>query len=83
VFRVGIMPVFLFSGTFFPIDLLPAAVQPLAWVSPLFHGVELARHASTADPHWIADGAHVAILLGMVAVAARWGRRGFERRLAS
>jgi lipooligosaccharide transport system permease protein len=83
VFRLGIMPVFLLSGTFFPIDQLPAALQPVAWLSPLFHGVELARHAATADPHWFADGAHAAILLLVIVAAARWGRRGFERRLAS
>ena len=33
----------LFSGTFFPVDRLPAWVQPIAWVSPLWHGTELAR----------------------------------------
>jgi lipooligosaccharide transport system permease protein len=83
VFRIGIMPVFLFSGTFFPVDLLPAGVRPVAWLSPLFHGVELARHAATADPHWPADLVHVLVLVGVVAVGAAWGRRGFERRLTA
>ena len=36
-------PLFLFSGTFFPIDQLPDGVQSLAWLSPLWHGVELCR----------------------------------------
>jgi lipooligosaccharide transport system permease protein len=43
IFRFGITPLFLFSGTFYPIDSLPAFVQPLAWVTPLYHGVALAR----------------------------------------
>jgi lipooligosaccharide transport system permease protein len=83
VFRLGIMPVFLFSGTFFPVSLLPAALRPVAWCSPLFHGVELARHAATADPHWLADAGHVAALLAVIALGAVWGRRGYERRLAA
>ena len=37
------MPLFLFSGTFFPISQLPDWLQPVAWVTPLWHGVELCR----------------------------------------
>jgi lipooligosaccharide transport system permease protein len=43
IFRFGITPLFLFSGTFYPIESLPAIVQPLAWITPLYHGVVLAR----------------------------------------
>ena len=43
IFRFGITPLFLFSGTFYPIESLPAFVQPLAWITPLYHGVVLAR----------------------------------------
>ena len=43
IFRFLIVPMFLFSGTFFPISNLPAAIQPIAWLSPLWHGVELSR----------------------------------------
>jgi lipooligosaccharide transport system permease protein len=43
LFRFGITPMFLFSGTFFPIDRLPPLVQPLAWITPLWHGVALTR----------------------------------------
>ena len=43
VYRFGITPLFLFSGTFFPIDQLPGGLQPLAFVSPLWHGVDLTR----------------------------------------
>jgi hypothetical protein len=35
-----------FSGTFFPISQLPRAIQPLAWISPLWHGTEPARGAA-------------------------------------
>jgi lipooligosaccharide transport system permease protein len=43
LFRFGIMPMFLFSGTFFPITQLPGWMQPVAYVTPLWHGVELTR----------------------------------------
>lgn len=43
IFRFGITPLFLFSGTFFPIESLPSALQPIAWLSPLWHGVDLSR----------------------------------------
>jgi lipooligosaccharide transport system permease protein len=46
IWRFGITPLFLFSGTFFPIDQLPDAVRWLAWIFPLWHGVDLARSLS-------------------------------------
>lgn len=42
-FTLFITPLFLFSGIFFPIDNLPAAIRPIAWFTPLHHGVELLR----------------------------------------
>jgi lipooligosaccharide transport system permease protein len=41
--RFVIVPMFMFSGTFFPIDELPGALEPIAYVTPLWHGVDLAR----------------------------------------
>jgi lipooligosaccharide transport system permease protein len=75
------MPLFLFSGTFFPVSTLPAALRPLAWLSPLWHGVELARAATTAQVSWGADAAHVLVLLGCVAAGTWWARRTFTARL--
>ncbi|HEX5696063.1 MAG TPA: ABC transporter permease, partial [Acidimicrobiia bacterium] len=43
LFRFGIIPLFLFSGTFFPISQLPEFLQRVAYATPLFHGVELVR----------------------------------------
>ena len=42
-FRFVVIPMFLFSGVFFPITNLPGWLQPVALVTPMFHGVELAR----------------------------------------
>jgi lipooligosaccharide transport system permease protein len=46
VFRFGITPLFLFSGTFYPVESLPTFLQPLAWITPLWHGVSLTRGLS-------------------------------------
>jgi lipooligosaccharide transport system permease protein len=70
IWRFGITPLFLFSGTFFPIDRLPEAIRPLAWLLPLWHGVDLARALALGsignDP--VLHLAHVAIL-AVIAVA--------------
>jgi lipooligosaccharide transport system permease protein len=42
-FNLVIVPLFLFSGIFFPIEQLPGWAQALAWLTPLHHGVELSR----------------------------------------
>lgn len=42
-FRFIVIPMFLFSGAFFPISQLPGWLQPAAVATPMFHGVELAR----------------------------------------
>jgi lipooligosaccharide transport system permease protein len=51
IFRFGILPLFLFSGTFFPISQLPAALEWVARATPLWHGVTLCRElaAGTAE----------------------------------
>jgi lipooligosaccharide transport system permease protein len=43
IFRFGITPLFLFSGTFFPISQLPELIRPVAYLTPLYHGVALSR----------------------------------------
>jgi len=43
VFTVVATPLFFFSGSFFPIDVLPSALQPVAWLAPLSPGVHVAR----------------------------------------
>jgi lipooligosaccharide transport system permease protein len=42
-FTLFVMPLFLFSGTFFPVDRLPGALRTFSWFSPLFHGSEMLR----------------------------------------
>ncbi len=45
-------PLFLVAGTFFPIDTLPGWAQFLANLNPLYHTVELVRHAVFGFEGW-------------------------------
>jgi len=46
------LPLFLFSATFYPLDVYPPAIQVLTWFSPLFHGVVLIRSLTLGYLHW-------------------------------
>ena len=73
-------PLFLFSGTFFPITAYPEAIQRLAWISPLYHGVELMRSATLGSFDISAFG-HLGFLVAMGAVGMAITRRRFEKLL--
>ncbi|MBW3620912.1 MAG: ABC transporter permease [Actinobacteria bacterium] len=81
LFRFGIVPLFLFSGTFFPVEQLPDALEPLAVVTPLWHGVELIRGAAVGFPTAWHPAAHVAVLVGFLTVGLVLAVRRLERRL--
>lgn len=82
IMRLGILPLFLFSGTFFPITALPGWLRPVSYASPLWHAVELAREATTGHLHLAAAGSHVAVLAGCTGVGLIAGIRTFTARLA-
>jgi lipooligosaccharide transport system permease protein len=86
LFRFGIIPLFLFSGTFFPISQLPQPLQVVAYLTPLFHGVELVRKVAlpgadssivTPMPMWV----HLAYLTVMTVVGIVLASRWLDRRL--
>jgi lipooligosaccharide transport system permease protein len=83
IFRFGITPLFLFSGTFFPIESLPGFLQPVAWLSPLWHGVDLTRGLvlGTLGQNPPVMLAHVVILSAIVVVSTWATTRTVERRL--
>ena len=72
VFRFGITPLFLFSGTFFPVESLPLFLQPVAWITPLYHGVALSRGLSlgTAGDDPLLMVVHLVVLVGFIVVGA-------------
>lgn len=80
LYRFGIVPLFLFSGTFFPISQLPGWLHAIALVSPLWHGVDLCRDLVLGHLAWL-DLVHVGYLAAML-VAGLWlAQRSFRRRL--
>ncbi len=70
IFRFGITPLFLFSGTFFPVSSLPLALQAVGWLTPLYHGVALTRGLSlgTAFDDPLVALIHVAVLVGFAGI---------------
>jgi lipooligosaccharide transport system permease protein len=81
VFRFVVIPMTLFSGSFFPISQLSPPVRVLAWFSPLWHGNELARAAALDDWHFWADLGHLTFLVVLLCVGLVRARRAFVTRL--
>ncbi len=82
--RFVVMPLFLFSGTFFPLTAMPVYLQWIGWISPVWHGAQLARVAAYgADiPGWLL-AVHVVFLVGLAVLGLRWSRAVYTRRLGS
>lgn len=82
-FRFVLVPMTLFAGTFFPVSSLPVWLRPIAWITPLWHGTELARGAEfgTLRP-WPTIG-HLAYLLALLAIGIGLSRWRFRVRLES
>ncbi len=66
IFRFGMTPLFLFSGTFFPIEQLPALIRPIAWLTPLWHGVDLTRGLTLGRVDPVLAVVHLAVLAAFV-----------------
>jgi lipooligosaccharide transport system permease protein len=83
IFRFIITPLFLFSGTFFPVSSLPTSLQVLAVLTPLYHGVALTRSLALGtvaeDP--TATVIHLVYLVTLATVGAYLTTRTIERRL--
>src|SRR5690606_17289658 len=75
LYRLGVLPVTFFSGVFFAIEQLPLAVRPLAWFSPLWHGVELCRAATLGTASALPWPLHVASLMVWVVAGYPVARR--------
>jgi lipooligosaccharide transport system permease protein len=82
LFRFVVTPMFLFSGTFYPISQLPEWARVLAHVSPLWHGTELARDAGIGGLSLAAVLGHIAFLLVWLVVGVALARWRFQVRLS-
>ena len=80
--RLIVIPLFLFSGTFFPVHQLPKVLQVVALATPLYHGVALSRSLAEGHGFVWASLAHVAYLAVLAAIGYVWATRTFEERLS-
>ncbi|MEV6601685.1 ABC transporter permease [Actinoplanes sp. NPDC051346] len=81
LFRLGVIPMSLFSGVFFPVESLPDPLRWIAYALPLWHGVDLSRAATLgAAPAWSVTG-HLLYLAVWATVGWLLALRQFRRRL--
>ena len=81
IFRFVIVPMFLFSGTFFPVSQMPLAFELAAYVTPIWHGVELCRQLTLGTVEPFAVAGHLAYLLAWSVGGFLAARRAYRRRL--
>ena len=79
--RFVVLPMTLFSASFFPITQLPWSVRWLAFFSPLWHGNELARAAALGGLGRPVMAIHLVVLLALFGSGFVVARRAFTRRL--
>jgi lipooligosaccharide transport system permease protein len=75
-----LIPLFLFSATFYPLDVYPPAVQTITRFSPLYHGVELIRSLNVGHFE-ISMLGNVAVLLALGVFGALLASRRVEKLL--
>jgi lipooligosaccharide transport system permease protein len=76
-----LLPLFLFSATFYPLEVYPRPLQILTNVSPLYHGVQIIRSLTLGEVHVGLLG-HIAFLLVMATIGAGIAARRLHRQLA-
>ena len=79
--RFGAVPLMLFSGTFFPIGQLPGWIRPVAYATPLWHGVALCRALSLGTTDAGSAAINVGYLAAVAAIGLWLGGRAYRRRL--
>jgi lipooligosaccharide transport system permease protein len=80
--RFVVAPMFLFSGTFYPLDQMPFFLQPIGWISPLWHSTELGRFLSYgAEIEPLMFFVHFGYLLAMGLVGMALTYPKFQARL--
>jgi lipooligosaccharide transport system permease protein len=79
--RFGAVPLMLFSGTFFPISQLPGWIRPVAYATPLWHGVALCRALSVGDLNPGSVAINVGYLAALTAIGVWLSGRMYRRRL--
>lgn len=80
-YRFVILPTSLFSGAFFPVSQLPVGVEQAAYLTPVWHGVDLCRDLALQDGTLVGTLGHVGYLTLWVVVGYVVAVRMYARRL--
>jgi lipooligosaccharide transport system permease protein len=83
LFRLGVFPLFLFSGAFFPVDNLGTVGSALARATPLWHGVSLSRMFCVDEIDWSTAAVNVGVLVALLVLGWFWAVSGLTRRLVT
>jgi lipooligosaccharide transport system permease protein len=83
LFKWVVMPMYLFSGTFFAVEQLPGWLQGLVTITPLWHGVELCRTLSLGTATWGTSFVHIGYLTVLTGAGLVLATRTFRRHLHS
>jgi len=83
LFRLGVFPLFLFSGAFFPVSNLGDVGSTLARLTPLWQGVNLSRMFALDNVTWWVAGVNVAVLVVLMLLGWRWSVSGLTKRMTS
>lgn len=81
LFRLGVFPLFLFSGAFFPVSNLGDVGSWLARLTPLWQGVNLSRMFALDHVTWWVAGVNVAVLVVLMLLGWRWSVSGLTKRM--
>ena len=80
--RFIMIPMFLFSGTFYPLTQMPIYLQFFGWISPLWHASELGRYLTYDYPlSGLQLSIHFVVLTAMVVIGLFLSARIFAKRL--
>lgn len=83
LYRLGLVPLFLFSGTFFPISQLPGWLQVVARITPLYHGVALCRGLVLGHLSLWPSLANAVYLCALAAAGVALATRTYHGRLVT
>ncbi len=81
--RLVVVPLFLFSGSFYPVGELPGWMQPVALATPLYHGVALCRAATLGHLVALSTLGHLVYLVLLAGSGLVAASRAYLRRLGT
>ena len=82
--RFVLTPMFMFSGTFYPLESLPIYLQWVGWISPVWHATNLGRNLSYGleVAPWLLS-VHVIFMGALLVIAMVVATRKFASRLSA